>query len=90
VRDDLHDRLLDWMNAKRDPFRGPVWERRAWRDSRRLRWQGQFRPRPADGYAPVVRDYDTGQPNAGVKVELRTARASRTRPTGLVGQRAAV
>jgi uncharacterized sulfatase len=69
VRDALHDRLLAWMDEKRDPFRGPIWERRPWRDSRRLRWRGKFRPRPADGYAPPVRDYDTGMPTQGVKVE---------------------
>jgi len=70
VRDELHDRLTDWMNEKRDPFRGPVWERRPWRASRRLAWRGQFRPRPADGVAPPVRDYDTGQPSRGVKIEF--------------------
>ena len=70
LRDRLHDRLLDWMYEKRDPFRGPVWERRPWRDSRRFQWRGKFRPRPADGYAPAVRDYDTGLPTAGVKVEF--------------------
>ena len=69
VRDQLHDRLLDWMYKKRDPFRGPVWERRPWRNSRRFQWQGNFRPRPADGYAPEVRDYDTGLPTKGVKME---------------------
>ncbi|MGC9522424.1 MAG: sulfatase-like hydrolase/transferase [Anaerolineae bacterium] len=69
IRDRLHDRLLEWMYEKRDPFRGPVWERRPWRESRRLRWRGEFRPRPADGYAPEVRDYDTGLPSGGVKVE---------------------
>lgn len=70
ARDEMHDRLLDWMYEKRDPFRGPSWERRPWRDSRRLRWRGQFRPRPADGYAPEVRDYDTGLPTKGVKTEF--------------------
>jgi uncharacterized sulfatase len=70
VRDGLHDRLLDWMYAKRDPFRGPAWERRPWRAARRLQWRGSFRPRPADGYAPEVRDYDTGQPTRGVKEEF--------------------
>lgn len=69
VRNALHDRLLDWMYAKRDPFRGPVWERRPWRDARRLQWGGAFRPRPADGYAPEVRDYDTGVPSEGPKTE---------------------
>ena len=70
IRAELHDRLLEWMDARRDPFRGPVWERRPWRFSRRLAWRGKFRPRPADGYAPEVRDYDTGLPTQGVKVEF--------------------
>lgn len=70
LRDRMHDRLLDWMYAKRDPFRGPVWERRPWRMNRRLGWRGLFRPRPADGIAPEVRDYDTGQPTRGAKVEF--------------------
>ena len=69
VRDELHDRLLNWMYEKRDPFRGPAWERRPWCDRRRLQWRGEFRPRPADGYAPEVRDYDTGLPTKGVKTE---------------------
>jgi uncharacterized sulfatase len=69
VRNQLHDRLLDWMYEKRDPFRGPVWERRPWRETRRFAWQGNFRPRPADGYATEVRDYDTGLPTKGVKLE---------------------
>jgi uncharacterized sulfatase len=64
TRATLHDRLLDWMNEKRDPFRGPCWERRPWRETGRLQWRGQFRPRPADGYAPEVRLYDTGLPVA--------------------------
>jgi uncharacterized sulfatase len=70
VRDTLHDRLLAWMYTKRDPFRGAVWERRLWRSTRRLHWRGEFRPRPADGYAPQVRDYDTGLPTRGVSVEF--------------------
>jgi len=69
IRDRLHERLLDWTYKKRDPFRGPCWERRPWRNSTRFRWRGNFRPRPADGYAPEVRDYDTGLPTMGVKVE---------------------
>jgi uncharacterized sulfatase len=73
VRNELHDRLLDWMYDKRDPFRGPSWERRPWRDTRRFKWRGQFRPRPADGYAPEVRDYDTGLPTKGVKVEFEVS-----------------
>lgn len=69
VRDELHDRLLDWMYEKRDPFRGPAWERRPWRVARKLTWNGLYRPRQADGHAPVVRDYDTGLPTIGVHIE---------------------
>ena len=65
IRDRLHDRLLEWMYQKRDPFRGASWERRPWRRERRLGWRGMFRPRPADGYAPEVRDYNTGLPTTG-------------------------
>ncbi len=68
IRDELHDRLLDWMYDKRDPFRGPCWERRPWRGTRRFQWRGLFRPRPADGYAPTVLDYDTGMPATGVRM----------------------
>jgi uncharacterized sulfatase len=71
VRNMMHERLLEWMDERRDPFRGPCWERRPWCDTRRLQWRGQFRPRPADGYAPEVRDYDTGLPTRGIKVEYQ-------------------
>ncbi|HOU15278.1 MAG TPA: sulfatase-like hydrolase/transferase [Anaerolineae bacterium] len=82
IRDALHDRLLEWMYTKRDPFRGAVWERRPWRDTRRLQWRGAFRPRPADGYAPQVRDYDTGLPTRGVDVETFDAPPT-ARPPGV-------
>jgi uncharacterized sulfatase len=70
IRNTLHDQLLDWTYDRRDTFRGPCWERRPWRGANRLQWKGKFRPRPADGYAPEVRDYDTGLPTEGVKVEF--------------------
>jgi uncharacterized sulfatase len=62
VRDGLHDRLLEWMNRTRDPFRGPIWERRPWRRERRLGWRGPTRPRPDDGYERRVLLYATGLP----------------------------
>jgi uncharacterized sulfatase len=71
IRNRLHTQLINWMNDKRDPFRGPSWERRLWSNSNRLKWMGNFRPRPADGYAPEVRYYDTGMPAKGVKIEHR-------------------
>lgn len=69
VRDVLHDALLDYMDKIRDPFRTYQWSLRPWRANAQPRWMGAFRPRPKDGYSPVVRDYDTGLPTQGVKVE---------------------
>jgi uncharacterized sulfatase len=62
TRDRLHDQLLEWMNRTRDPFRGPIWERRPWRQERRMKWRGPTRPRPDDGYEPRVLLYQTGLP----------------------------
>lgn len=69
IRDGLHDALLDYMDCIRDPFRSYQWSLRPWRKGAQPRWMGAFRPRPEDGYSPVVRDYDTGMPTQGVKVE---------------------
>lgn len=69
VRCQMHDALLDYMDKIRDPFRTYQWSLRPWRPDAVPRWMGAFRPRPQDGYSPVVRDYDTGLPTQGVKVE---------------------
>ncbi len=69
VRNQMHDELLDYMDKIRDPFRTYQWSLRSWRQDAQPRWMGSFRPRPDDGYSPVVRDYDTGMPTQGVKVE---------------------
>ncbi len=69
ARNGLHDELLDYMDKIRDPFRTYQWSLRPWRPDALPRWMGAFRPRPKDGYSPVVRDYDTGLPTQGVKVE---------------------
>lgn len=60
IRDSLHDRILDWINRTRDPFRGPVWERRPWKKELKQRWGGPTRPRPDDGYEPRMLLYETG------------------------------
>jgi uncharacterized sulfatase len=63
VRDALHDRLLDWMNRTRDPFRGYWWERRPWRgDARPATWDytGMTRQRENEEYEPRQLDYKTG------------------------------
>jgi len=71
VRNRLHDRLLDWMNTSRDPFRGYYWGRRSWRPDFPETWAnaGMTRQRESDGYLPRELDYDTG-----------LAMASATRP----------
>jgi uncharacterized sulfatase len=62
MRNDLHDRLLNWMNISRDPFRGYYWGRRAWRPEFPVTWAnaGFTRQREDDGYLPRELDYDTG------------------------------
>ncbi|MBR5742430.1 MAG: sulfatase-like hydrolase/transferase [Clostridia bacterium] len=65
IRDRLHDRLLDWMNETRDPFRGYYWERRPWRkDAREATWAytGWTRQRENEEYEARQLDYDTGLP----------------------------
>jgi uncharacterized sulfatase len=63
-RNQMHDRLLDWMNTSRDPFRGYYWGHRPWRPEFPETWQftGMTRQRESDGYLPVELDYDTGLP----------------------------
>ena len=62
TRNDLHDKLIDWMNQTRDPFRGYYWEQRPWRPEKSATWAGSgtTRSRPDDGYEPRVLDYSTG------------------------------
>ncbi len=65
VRNALHDRLLDWMNDTRDPFRGYYWERRPWRqDARPATWHytGYTRQRENEPGEKRQLDYDTGLP----------------------------
>jgi uncharacterized sulfatase len=64
IRDRLHDRIVDWMNETRDPFRGDYWARRPWRkDSPAATWNftNYTRQRDEDeGYEPRQLDYVTG------------------------------
>lgn len=69
MRDALHDELLEWMNASRDPFRGYYWQRRPWRtDAPPASWDcaGMTRQRENEEYEPRQLDYVTG-------VEIREA-----------------
>ena len=69
IRDQIHDTLLAYMDTIRDPFRSYQWAIRPWRKGVEKNWMGAFRPKPRDGFSKVVRDYDTGMPTQGVKVE---------------------
>lgn len=63
VRDGLHDRLLDWMNQTRDPFRGLHWHRRPWRtDAPAATWHytGISRQRPIESGETTLLEYETG------------------------------
>ncbi len=63
ARDELHDRLLDWMNDTRDPFRGYWWERRPWRrDALEATWDYtcMTRQREHEEFEPRQLDYMTG------------------------------
>ncbi|MGE4489061.1 MAG: sulfatase/phosphatase domain-containing protein, partial [Kiritimatiellales bacterium] len=64
-RDRLHDRLMEWMNETRDPFRGYYWLRRPWRtDAPPATWSftGYTRQREPDTGDARQLDYDTGLP----------------------------
>ena len=68
IRNTLHDRIIDWMNDTRDPFRGYHWERRPWRtDARPASYHhGGKRETPGDpGFFPPALNYNTGLPIEG-------------------------
>jgi len=63
IRDKLHDKILEWMNDTRDPFRGYYWELRRWRkDAKPASWKytGFTRQREHEEYEPRELDYNTG------------------------------
>jgi uncharacterized sulfatase len=66
VRDRLHDRLLDWMNRTRDPFRGYYWHNRPWRkDAPEPTWASTLMTRQREEstrYEARQLDYQTGLP----------------------------
>lgn len=67
IRDVLHDKLIEWMNTSRDPFRGYYWQRRPWRtDAPPATWAftGYTRQREEDPGEARQLDYDTGLPMA--------------------------
>lgn len=80
VRDALHDAVLEWMNATRDPFRGYVWERRPWRTDARPatgRSTGMARQRENEECEPRQLDYETGLPMTSAVRPKRAGWSSR-------------
>ncbi len=61
ARDALHEELLAWMNATRDPFRGEAWRTRPWHTAPAALLVGR-KVRPDDGYLPPTLDYMTARP----------------------------
>lgn len=64
IRNELHDRLLEHMNATRDLYRGYQWGMRPWRKDFVPNWEneGYTRQRENEEYEPRQLDYDTGLP----------------------------
>ena len=66
IRDHLHDRIIDWMNTTRDPFRGYHWLTRPWRkDAPKASFQneGYTRQREeSERYEGRQLDYTNGLP----------------------------
>ncbi len=62
IRNDLHDRLMAWMDETRDPFRGYYWGQRPWRPDYVSTWKGpgMMRNDEFDGYLPHDLVYETG------------------------------
>lgn len=62
VRDEMHEALMEEMNAKRDPFRGYQWRYRYWCPEDRSDWEcdGYTRQRPTGEGEIKQLDYETG------------------------------
>jgi uncharacterized sulfatase len=62
-RDRMHRALLEWSYIRRDAFRSPQWEQRAWSESRRFALcKGKIRTAPSNGLGPEAHGYMTGLP----------------------------
>ena len=67
IRNELHDRIINWMNETRDPFRGYQWQCRPWRTDKKPSWDvdGYTRQRKPEPGGYVQLDYMTGLPMSG-------------------------
>jgi arylsulfatase A-like enzyme len=66
IRDTIHDRIIDWMNTTRDPFRGYCWQIRPWRkDAPKPSFQNEGFTRQreeSERYEARQLDYTNGLP----------------------------
>ena len=66
IRDQLHDRIIGWMNDTRDPFRGYHWLTRSWRkDAPKASFQNEGFTRQreeSERYEARQLDYTNGLP----------------------------
>ena len=62
IRNRLHDKLLNFMNETRDPYRGYQWKVRSWREVDEMSWEndGYTRQRENEEYEVRQLDYNTG------------------------------
>lgn len=82
VRDELHRRIMTFMNDTRDPYRGYQWKVRPWnKDSVKPEWinDGCTRQRPAATGELIQLDYDTG-------LEITETVRKKKKPQKLAGQ----
>ncbi len=64
IRDELHKRIIDFMNETRDPYRGYQWKVRSWnKDTEKADWEVDYytRQRPSAKGELIQLDYDTGK-----------------------------
>lgn len=65
IRNNLHDKLLDWMNDTRDVYRGYYWGQRAWRPEFKASYNNYGMTRQLEEEDFVQLDYGTGLPMKG-------------------------
>lgn len=58
LRNELHDQVLAWQDGTRDPFRGPQWKLRNWRQNATHQFEGLF----TTGYKDEWDNHDFHRP----------------------------
>lgn len=76
IRDQLHDRLLDWQDRVRDPFRSPQWMLRPWRTDRTHHFEGLF----TTGYKDTWIGHDFHAPESSRTGVTKSQKPKGTKP----------